>query len=312
MNMRVPKMQKQCCGMWLLLGCWMPAMVGAQDCPPLPVPLEQAKQQIENTPAKNAGLLWRFEKSGRVSWLYGTMHLMHIDYAKPGPQIMMAMRNSDVLAVEINLYEPQPESAHRQQTPAPWTLSALQTQRLKAAYQKECIKLESFQVSTNLLVQTQAQRQGLFWGYGPDARLMQIAKRSNKPMVQLESIEQQRQALAPRSQAELEAQVISSLDEYESGALANYIEKLATAWQNNDLQTFVKDTEANDRTQPAFMTRINDERNVLMAEKIDALHIEGKHVFVAVGATHMTGKFALPQLLEDKGYKVHFVPLRNN
>lgn len=310
--MQKQKMQQRLCLMWILSGCWVPAIVDAQDCPPLLMPLEQAKQHIENTQAKNAGLLWRVEKSGRVSWLYGTMHLMHIDYAKPGPQVMMSMRNSDVLAVEINFYEPQSELAQRQQNLVSWTLSAMQTQRLKAAYQKECIKLEPFQVDTNLLVQTQAQRQGLFFGYGPDARLMQIAKRSHKPMVQLESIEQQRQALAPRSPAELEAQVTSSLDEFESGALARYLGNLAKAWQNNDLQTFVKDTEANNNTHPAFMARVNDERNVLMAEKIDALHTEGKRVFVAVGAMHMTGNFGLPQLLGNKGYKVHFVPLRNN
>ena len=63
--------------------------------------------------------------------------------------------------------------------------------------------------------------------------------------------------------------------------------------------------------QPAFAARLLDQRNMLMAEKINALHQEGKRVFVAVGAMHMAGKTALPKLLQDKGYIVKVVPLRN-
>jgi uncharacterized protein YbaP (TraB family) len=63
--------------------------------------------------------------------------------------------------------------------------------------------------------------------------------------------------------------------------------------------------------QPAFSARLLDQRNILMAEKIDALHQGGKRVFVAVGAMHMAGRTALPKLLQDKGYRVEFLPLKN-
>lgn len=55
---------------------------------------------------------------------------------------------------------------------------------------------------------------------------------------------------------------------------------------------------------------MRSQRNVLMAEKINVLHEDGKRVFVAVGALHMAGKTALPKLLQDKGYAVTYVPLR--
>ncbi len=283
----------------------------AEQCPPPPMPLEQARNHIENAPAKNAGLLWRVEKDGRGSWLYGTMHLMNIDHAKPGSQIMMGLRSSDVLAVEINFYEPQPQPTPDSKPNASFSVSPEQTQRLTAAYQKECLKVEPFRANTNLLVISQAQRLGFFWGYGPDARLMQIAKRTNKPIVQLETVQQHLQALAPQTQADFDAQVNAGLNAFESGALASSIGDTAKAWQGNDLQFFLKATEASNLAQPEFMKRLNDERNVLMADKIDAMHTEGRRVFVAVGATHMTGPFGLPKLMEGKGYKVNFVPLRN-
>jgi uncharacterized protein len=283
--------------------------VGAQDCPARPLPLEQARDYIEKTPAINAGLLWRVEKSGRTSWLYGTLHLMHIDYAKPGTQIMMGMRASDVLAVEINFHEPQqPVENSRNQK---FEMSKEQLARLQSAYQKECIKEYPAQPALNLLMISQANRQGLFEGYGPDARLMQIAKRMNKPIVQLESLEQQIKAFTPRSQIEFSEQVNSSLKSFENGALFSYLGGLAIAWQRNDLQAFIQKTELMDAQDSDFARRINYERNILMAGKIDDLHIEGKRVFVAVGAFHMTGKHGIPKLLEEKGYTVTFVPLKN-
>jgi uncharacterized protein YbaP (TraB family) len=64
-------------------------------------------------------------------------------------------------------------------------------------------------------------------------------------------------------------------------------------------------------SQPEFAQRLLDQRNVQMAQKIDALHQEGKRVFVAVGALHMAGKAALPKLMQERGYSVSTVPLRN-
>lgn len=235
---------------------------------------------------------------------------MHIDYAKPGLQVMIGMRTSDVLAVEINVYEPQ-QPIPTSQT-SKFEMSQEQLGRLKSAYQKECIAHDPAQPATHLLMQSQANRLGLFWGYGPDGRLMQIAKRTNKPIIQLESLDQQINALRPRSQVEFDAQLNSSLKSFEHGVLSSHLATLAKAWQRNDLQTFIKDTEQMNAQFPDFARRINDERNVLMARKIDDLHTEGKRIFVAVGATHMTGTHGIPKLLEEKGYTVTFVPLRND
>lgn len=283
--------------------------VFAQSCPPQPLSLEEAREYIEKTPAKNAGLLWRIEKSGRTSWLYGTMHLMHIDYAKPGPQIMMGMRASDVLAVEMDIYAPQ-QAVETSQSPK-FELSQEQLARLKSAYEKECIKSDPAQGGVNRLTISQASRQGLHWGYGPDARLMQIAKRTNKPIVQLEGLEQQVKALKPTSQAAFDEQLNSNLSSFENGNLFSYLGAFAKAWQQNDLQTFIQDTARMNEKDPDFARRINDERNILMANKIDGLHTEGKRVFAAVGATHMTGPYGIPKLLEAKGYTATFIPLLN-
>lgn len=291
------------------------AQVPASDknCPPPLMPLEQQMAYVTNSVAKNAGYLWRAEKDGRTSWLYGTMHLNHIDYAKPGSQVMMGMRNSDLLALEINPYEQQNLPASFKQ--AQWQLSDQQLKRLTLAYEKDCLNVGSHPISptagTQPLQNTQAQRQSLHWAFSPDTRLAQIAKRTGKTIVQLETLEQHIMALAPTSQAEFDQFMDAALVEVESGKMQSDLTALNLAWQKNDWTAIVKLEQDLSGNQPAFASRLLDQRNVLMAEKIDALHQSGKRAFVAVGAMHMAGKTALPKLMQDKGYVVTFVPLRN-
>jgi uncharacterized protein len=281
-----------------------------QNCPPAPLPVEQAMEYIAKTPAKNAGFLWRIEKDGRTSWLYGTMHWMHIDYAKPGMQIMLGMRNTDVLAVEVNTYD-APSALPITSERLSFNLSSDQLARLHTAYQKDCLAMDPVQHLITPLLNTQASRKNLYWGYGPDARLMQIAKRTNKPIASLESFVIQAAVLRPQSQAEFDEQVNASLTEIETGQIQKKLSEIARAWQQNDWPHFLQYEQEMSINQPAFMRRLNDDRNKQMAQKIDALHSDGKRVFVAVGALHMTGQYSLPTLLQQKGYAVHFVPLKN-
>jgi uncharacterized protein YbaP (TraB family) len=57
----------------------------------------------------------------------------------------------------------------------------------------------------------------------------------------------------------------------------------------------------------AFIKRLNDDRNPGLANRIDALHGEGRRVFAAVGALHMTGAMGLPRLLAQRGFRVERV-----
>ena len=278
------------------------------------MPLEQQMAYVASAPAMNAGFLWKIEKDERTSWLYGTMHLNHIDFAKPGSQIMMGMRNSDVLAVEVNPYD-QHAATTSAIMPTTIKLSSSQLEKLRKAYAKDCVVFNAANISSigaiSPLFITQAQRQALFSGFSPDSRLAQIARRTGKPIVSLETLEQQIAALTPSSQAEFDQIFESALINFESGKMEAELLQLNMAWRQSDWPTIIKLEQDMTANQPAFAARLLDQRNMLMAEKINALHQEGKRVFVAVGAMHMAGKTALPKLLQDKGFIVKVVPLRN-
>lgn len=304
---------------FLAFALGLPTLVYAQasapsnSCPPAPMPMDQQMAYVNDSPARNAGFMWRIEKDARTSWLYGTMHLNHIDFAKPGPEVMRGMRSSDLLAVELNPYEVQTPPIS---SPSPTLkLSTAQLERLRKAYTRDCIALspENIQpagVKGPILI-AQAQRQALLAGYSPDSRLAQIAKRSGKPIVQLETLAQQMSALAPRSQSEFDVGLDLFLNDVESGKAQSDLLQLNLAWRQSEWSTFEQLEQTMSSSQPEFAHRLLDERNVQMAQKIDALHSEGRRVFVAVGVLHMAGKTALPKLMQDKGYTVTRMPLKN-
>lgn len=283
------------------------------SCPPPAMPREQQRAYIANTPALNAGFLWHLEKDGRTSWLYGTMHINHIDYVKPGSQIMSGLRNSDVLAVETNPLEIK--NANVSLTVPDFKLTHVQLERLKNAYSTECLAFNPDKMPPSRvfipLKNSQAQREGLFFVYSHDLILAGIAKKIGKPIIELENLQQKLSVSKPTSQSEFDIDFDKTMRQIETGEMRAGILRLSMAWRKNDWQIMVKLEQDLTDSQPEFAHRLLDQRNELMAQKIDALHIEGKKVFVAVGALHMAGKNGLIKLLQNKGYVVTFLPMRN-
>jgi uncharacterized protein YbaP (TraB family) len=77
-----------------------------ESCPPpaqAPT-LEQAAEGMKG--AKDKGALWTLTKDGRTSYLYGTIHLGRAEWLYPGPKLLSALKDTGVLAVEVDLTAP--------------------------------------------------------------------------------------------------------------------------------------------------------------------------------------------------------------
>lgn len=61
---------------------------------------------------------------------------------------------------------------------------------------------------------------------------------------------------------------------------------------------------AETETDRRLLKRINDDRNIDMADQIQALHAQGKKVLAAIEALHMTGNQAIPKLMKQRGFIV--------
>lgn len=294
------------------------ASAGAQPapaCPPPPLDLQQLPADELRAGARDRGVLWRLDKDGRTSWLYGTVHVSRVDWAVPGAFIQYALEASDVVALELDPADPElgrlfaaGGDAERQQR----VLEGLQP-RIAALAQRACLRPEGvaalrplFQLM--MLGMTEARREGLHAEIGVDAVLYGMARSLGKEFVALESPAAQLAAMVPDTEDDERVLVERGVQDLESGASRDQLAELLRAWAAGDaarLASYAQwcgclDTPAEQR----HYRRLNDLRNPAMADKVAALHTAGQRVFVAVGALHMTGPHAMQELLRERGFAV--------
>jgi uncharacterized protein len=285
-------------------------------CPPVTQPPTPAQVQAAQETARDRGFLWRISKDGRNSWLYGTMHLGKLDWVFPGPNVRAALGATDLIALELDVTDPAVAQAVATWTAGPAEPVALPPAlRDRLARQEEAACLPPGALDSQhpvlraiTLVLLAARWEGLDAGYGQELALALAARGSKRPLVSLETVALQMGTLIPSDPAQATEMVATTLDQLESGAARKVSARLAETWalgRLDELEQYERWCEcvasAGDR---AFLRRVNDDRNLGLAERIDALHGAGQRVFAAVGALHMTGPQALPALMAQRGYVV--------
>ena len=298
----------------LLLG---PPAHASTDCPPPPpAPLTAEQAQAARAAAKDRGFLWRISRDGTSSYLYGTIHLGRADWIFPGPATFAALQASDTLALELDLADPAVAQAMRN-SPAsqPDALLLPQSVQRRLIRQAEAACLpQGLLEQQHPLVQAitltvlAGRREGLEPGFAQEIVLSEAARSVGARIVSLETVQQQLAVLIPREEAAAREMLERTLQQLESGAAQRALVRLADAWADgrlSELEQYEKWCECvltpRDRE---LLRRLNDDRNPGLARRIDALHSAGRRVFAAVGALHMTGHRALPELLAQRGFTV--------
>jgi uncharacterized protein YbaP (TraB family) len=288
------RLRRLACG---LLAGWALAAAAA-TCPP-PLPPEPAATAA----AKDRGLLWRITRDGRSSWLFGTLHVGKPAWRRLGPQMSAALKGSEVLALEVDPNDPALVQA------LPEALQA----RLAKAFERACVASESLATlhpvlqATTLMV-LDARWLGMDPGYAQENLLAAQVHTLGRRVVALETAAQQKAALVPDDAAEAQLVLEQTLTQLEDQSGRRVLDRMARAWERGDLAA-LEDYEtwcecASNDEERAFMRRLNDERNPALADGIAEQHRQGRRVFAAVGALHMTGPQSLPRLLAQRGFKV--------
>lgn len=287
-------------------------------CPPLAEPPAQA-QWLQALPGPvDRGLLWRIEKDGRVSHLYGTVHVGRPDWISPGPQVMAALAAADRVAFELDLLDPDVlqrlQRAARAPAGQPRLPDAL-AERLAQQRSLACVGslLEGLRPELQVitLVSLSLRGDGLDPAWGIDGWLARLAHARRQTVLSLETPEQQVALLVAPRPAEVATVVRRGLDELEDPATRRVALRLAEHWAVSDLaaiENFAQwcgclEGEAERQAHQAGVLA----RNPAMAERIATLHQRGARVFAAVGALHMTGPEGLPALLARRGFQVELL-----
>ena len=293
------------------------AASGATCPPPLPNP---SAEQLQAALRQDRGLLWTLQRDGRTAYLYGTLHVGRPEWMTPGPQVAAALDRSEVLALEIDPTDAtvQREMAAHADAETP-TLPVALKDRLARQVAAACLPAAALAgmhpaMQAMLLGVLEARWVGLDPGYAQERALARRVLDAGHRIVSLESVALQKKVLLPDDPAEALAMIEQTLTQLESGSERASAARLAQVWAQGDLAT-LEDYErwcdcVHSEEERAAMRALNDERNPVLAERIEALHREGKPLFAAVGALHMTGAQSLLRLLTTRGFRIDRVAFR--
>ena len=311
-------------GRWLslMVAALMCALVGAgraQDKPDCPAPLreiDEAQLQAAQASAHDRGLLWRIARDGHVSHLYGSLHIGRIEWLMPGPKLREALLESDALAIEIDIGDPEVAGAFMAALPVAAALSDDTRGQVERAAQHDCIDAQALSKLPPLLQAATlevvaARRDGLEASLAQDLMLRGFAMAGGMPVHSLEDARTQAEALTLPNSADGERWLRRTLQDLRNGRTRPVLLRMATSWERGDLDDIAAYPSwcrcidnASDRD---FYRHLNDDRNANLADRIEALHGDGLRVLAAVGTLHMTGAQALPALLARKGFVVERV-----
>lgn len=304
----------------LLIALWLASVTAndalAKDSCPAPAKAPTREQAMEGMKtAKDRGALWTIRKDGRTSYLYGTVHIGRMEWLYPGPKLTTALRNTGLLAIEVDLMAPDMrEEMMAAMAEAPkLKLTKADRARLKALAEAECVPPRTFD-ALHPIMQAYTyssligRRDGYYAEYAQEFMLTGFARAAQRPVVSLESIGLQMSVLIPRDPALARAAFDESLKELEAPDARIKLRYTVDAWERGDLEAMDTIEEAcqcvpTEEQRRSFVA-LNDDRNTGLARRIAEEHDKGVPVLAAVGLLHMTGDKAIPKLLAGMGFEV--------
>ena len=292
----------------------------AQDsCPPPLAPPSQAVLAQVMRDAKNRGFLWKFEKDGQVSYLYGTMHAQKLAWAGLGPQTRGALKATHAVALEMDPLDPNAAAELKaaqvdtHSAPTDAALPETTLARLRARATAECADpslLQDFppEMQLALVSLLAARRDGLEVTYGSEVMLSASARALQKPVYSLETAAEQMHALTAPDADERNALLDRSLTALADGSARRALIQAAQHWANSDGEALSRYSDwcecADTESERAQLKRLLDERNPRLADRVARLQAEQGPLFVGIGALHMFGPGNLPDQLRQRGYTV--------
>lgn len=299
-----------------------PAAAGGQAaCPPVAEKPTPERLQAGARNARDHGFLWRIEKDGHASFLYGTMHAGKFDWIFPGPTVTQSLQATDTVALELDILDKDIQermvkgmaAQHGAAVPEP-LVRRLRKQAGLACISWAAIAGYTPEMQITTLTMMVGRRDGLDASYAIDGVLAGFGHGTHRNVVSLESPEAQLKMLQMQSPQETASFVDDGLTELESGRARKALIKIARVWENSDYDALENYSDwcdcLNTDNERAMMKRLLDERNPNLAAGINALHESGKNVFAAVGSLHMAGPTGLPIQMMKLGYSVERVRLK--
>ena len=260
--------------------------------------------------------IWKISKNNHHLYLGGTVHVLSpSDYPLPEPY-EKAYQSSHKLIFETDMQKLESpefqqlmlqELTYRDGKTLANVLSAQTYQKLESYCDSRGISLKSIEsfkpgLVTSVLLLTELQRLGMS-GVGVDAFFNSKAQQDNKPVGQMETIEEQIEFLQRMGRGKEDELIEYSLSDIDN--LQPLMKSLKQAWRVGDMKELKRVAiEPYIDEFPRTLENLLDHRNNNWVPKIEAMLKTAEVEFVLVGALHFVGEQGLLNQLKSRGYAI--------
>jgi uncharacterized protein len=269
---------------------------------------------------QNQALLWKIQYQKSVVYLAGSIHALSADYYPLPKAYIDAYNQSQNLVVELNINQLNPiESRSYIQSkmwlPSEKTLDLFLTPKglkelkrfahLEGTPYSTLIKMRPWMVIEQL-TGYQLQQSEFSTDFGVDQFFLKKAVADNKPILELETLTDQIEAIADSNFYSQIAGLEVSLSQLDD---KDYLSTMIDYWHSANhqgLYDFVyQDVLDYPKIKP-MMDSLLTNRNLKMADIISLYLTQPpssqQSYFVVVGALHLSGPDSIVHLMESKGY----------
>ena len=266
--------------------------------------------------AQDQHFLWRVQSEKKSCFILGSIHLMKEEHYPLGRMIENAFEQSAVLVVEINLntvdpkalqgvmaeaFYPEGDALDKHVSPQVMSLILKKAQTLGLA--PDWLKRQKPWFLAVTLPSLALAKAGYDPRYGVDVHFMQAAQ--GKKILEIESLESQMKTLSGLTATQQESLLLYTLRDLDTAV--GEADALVAAWKSGDTRALEAVALKAFKDDPQLQTiagRVLDERNRLMADKIEQILKTQDDCFVVIGAAHLVGQNSVLRLLKDKGLRV--------
>jgi len=260
---------------------------------------------------------WKVQSPTATAYLVGSIHVAKPDLYPLSPKLENAFASSANLVVEVDVAAGGADIAQKMMLKATYPdgdsidqhVSQAILQQADAELQKSGLMLPMFaQFRPWFIAQTillmESQRLGYSPNNGIDLYFLGKAK-GRKKVLELETADFQLDVLNGMTHREQELFLTYTLKEI--GNTEKNLQETFTAWKQGDTAQMEKMAADLGKQVPelqAVQRKLIDERNVTMAQKVDAWLKTQDTYFIVVGSAHLVGDNGILNLLKKAGYTI--------
>jgi uncharacterized protein YbaP (TraB family) len=259
--------------------------------------------------------LWTIHGSKGTVYLFGSVHLLPPQVDWHTKEIDAAIARSDILVFEIALdgdaqermqayiaaHGMLPAGQHLHDMLSPDSRKELDTEVAKLPVSPEAVDRMRPWLAALTIEIMGITKEHYSAASGVDQELQ--ANANGKPVVGLETVEQQLSLLAP-DDPKVELQAFEAGLKTSTEDTNDKIGPLLDAWMHGRVDRIASLTDKELAKFPEARKLLFDDRNHAWAEKIASYLEQPKIYFITVGAAHLAGPHGVPALLRARGFHV--------